>query len=70
MSDEGIVYVSEPQQIAPTTEEVIDMVENPISAQVNLYIHVYTCEYILYIHMYMYMLEQIFSRSIHVVPSH
>ena len=31
VSEEAIVYVSEPQQIAPTTEEVIDMVENPIS---------------------------------------
>ena len=35
MNDESIVYVSEPQQLAHASEEVIDMVENPLSSAVS-----------------------------------
>ena len=32
---ESIVYVSEPQPMAHTAEEVIDMVENPVTSEVS-----------------------------------
>ena len=35
VNDESIVYVSEPQQLAHASEEVIDMVENPLSSTVS-----------------------------------
>lgn len=34
--DESIVYVSEPQPLAHTSEEVIDMVENPVTSDVQV----------------------------------
>lgn len=33
---ESIVYVSEPQPLAHTSEEVIDMVENPVTSDVQV----------------------------------
>jgi hypothetical protein len=36
---ESIVYVSEPQPLAHTSEEVIDMVENPITSDVQTHVH-------------------------------
>lgn len=35
--DESIVYVSEPQPLAHTSEEVIDMVENPVTSDVQVH---------------------------------
>ena len=35
VSEESIVYVSEPQQLAHVSEEVIDVVENPLSSTVS-----------------------------------
>ena len=35
VSEESIVYVSEPQQLAHVSEEIIDVVENPLSSTVS-----------------------------------
>lgn len=42
--DESIVYVSEPQPLAHTSEEVIDMVENPVTSDVQVHQHVHVSE--------------------------
>lgn len=42
--DESIVYVSEPQPLAHSSEEVIDMVENPVTSDVQVQLHVVPLE--------------------------
>ena len=38
---ESIVYVSEPQPLAHSSEEIIDMVENPVTSDVQVYMYMY-----------------------------
>ena len=55
---ESIVYVSEPQPLAHSSEEIIDMVENPVTSDVQVYMYMYNVHALICVEVRMYSEEE------------